>query len=405
MYDAVFLDRDGTIIEDPGYLSDPASVRLRPGSAAAIRSLNRVGIPVIVVTNQSGIGRGYYTEEDFMAVQRELERQLAARGARIDDVFHCPHDPTLHACDCRKPGPELFRRAASRHGLRLDHCLDVGDRDRDLEPGRSVGADTILVAGPDGGYDDRVSDQVPRFSSLFEAIRRAVRAGCDVTGRLQLAVFVSGSGTNLQALLDRFPDSAARVAAVSRVVASRPGIGALQRAERAGVPWSVLPAGTDGDGLAAAMLEELETANAGLVVLAGFLKLIPESVVRAYRGRILNIHPALLPAFGGSGMYGRRVHEAVLRSGARISGATVHVVDEEYDRGPIVAQWPVPVLENDDPDTLAARILEVEHRLLPDVVEALAVGNLSIDDAGNPEWHRPLFAAEAFVLAPQKHTR
>lgn len=223
-----------------------------------------------------------------------------------------------------------------------------------------------------------------------------------MTPSFQIAVFVSGSGTNLQALLDRFPDSKGGPARVSRVIASRPGIGAIARAEQAGVPWSVLPAGLDSAALGEAMLAELSIAEADLVVLAGFLKLIPEPVVRAYRGRILNIHPALLPSFGGSGMYGRRVHEAVLQSGARISGATVHVVDEVYDHGPIVAQWPVPVLESDDAETLAARVLVVEHRLLPDVVEAFATGALSTDPAGRPEWKRPLFRADQFELGPSK---
>ncbi|MCL7974635.1 MAG: phosphoribosylglycinamide formyltransferase [marine benthic group bacterium] len=218
----------------------------------------------------------------------------------------------------------------------------------------------------------------------------------------QIAVFVSGSGTNLQALLDRFSPSSAAGPRVSRVVASRPGIGAIARAEQAGVPWSVLPAGVDSDSLAEAMLNELELAGADLLVLAGFLKLIPEPVVRAHRGRILNIHPALLPAFGGPGMYGRRVHEAVLQSGARISGATVHIVDEQYDHGPIVAQWPVPVLEHDDPETLAARVLEVEHRLLPEVVDAFAAGDLTTDPAGRPKWNRTLFRDERFVLVPSK---
>jgi folate-dependent phosphoribosylglycinamide formyltransferase PurN len=162
----------------------------------------------------------------------------------------------------------------------------------------------------------------------------------------------------------------------------------------------VLPAGVSPDGLADAMLEELVLARADIVVLAGFLKLVPEPVVRAYRGRILNIHPALLPAFGGNGMYGQRVHEAVIRSGVRISGATVHIVDEEYDHGAIVAQWPVPVLEGDDAESLAARILAVEHRLLPDVVGAFAAGDLVMDPAGKPEWRRPLFATERFELGP-----
>ena len=111
-----------------------------------------------------------------------------------------------------------------------------------------------------------------------------------------------------------------------------------------------------------------------LLVLAGYLKLVPAAVIARYRHRIVNVHPALLPAFGGPGMYGRRVHEAVLASGARESGATVHLVDEVYDRGAILAQRRVPVLPGDTPDRLAARVLEVEHRLLPAVVLAAAAG-------------------------------
>ena len=119
---------------------------------------------------------------------------------------------------------------------------------------------------------------------------------------------------------------------------------------------------------------EIVTAigDAPLVVLAGYLKRIPPAAVARLRWRVINIHPALLPAFGGPGMYGRRVHQAVLASGVTLSGATVHYVDEEYDRGPIIAQWPVPVRPDDTPDTLAARVLEVEHRLLPPVVMELA---------------------------------
>jgi formyltetrahydrofolate-dependent phosphoribosylglycinamide formyltransferase len=109
-----------------------------------------------------------------------------------------------------------------------------------------------------------------------------------------------------------------------------------------------------------------------LIVLAGYLRLVPRSVIGAYRGRIINIHPALLPAFGGQGMYGKRVHAAVLASGRRESGCTVHLVDEEYDRGPILAQRRVPVLPDDTVESLAARVLEAEHQLLPAVVREAA---------------------------------
>jgi formyltetrahydrofolate-dependent phosphoribosylglycinamide formyltransferase len=179
-----------------------------------------------------------------------------------------------------------------------------------------------------------------------------------------VAVLVSGGGTNLQALLDALRDSA--VARVARVVASAAGAGALERARRAGVPTVVLTDPEDPTELVTA------TGDARLVVLAGYVKRIPPAAVARLRWRVINIHPALLPAFGGPGMYGRRVHEAVLASGATLSGATVHYVDEEYDRGPIIAQWPVPVRPHDTPETLAARVLEVEHRLLPQVVLELA---------------------------------
>jgi len=179
-----------------------------------------------------------------------------------------------------------------------------------------------------------------------------------------VAVLVSGGGTNLQALLDALRDSA--VARVARVVASAAGAGALERARRAGVPTVVLTNPEDPAELVTA------TGEARLVVLAGYVKRIPPAAVARLRWRVINIHPALLPAFGGPGMYGRRVHAAVLASGATLSGATVHYVDEEYDRGPIIAQWPVPVRPHDTPETLAARVLEVEHRLLPQVVLGLA---------------------------------
>ena len=179
-----------------------------------------------------------------------------------------------------------------------------------------------------------------------------------------VAVLVSGGGTNLQALLDALGRGA--VARIARVVSSRGDAAALERARRAGVPVEVLTDPADPAEVVRAV------GDAGLVVLAGYLKRVPPAAVARFRWRVINIHPALLPAFGGDGMYGRRVHEAVLASGVALSGATVHYVDEEYDRGPILAQWPVPVRADDTPDSLAARVLEVEHRLLPAAVLELA---------------------------------
>jgi len=183
-------------------------------------------------------------------------------------------------------------------------------------------------------------------------------------GPVRVAVLVSGGGTNLQVLLDALHDSP--IARVTRVISNRPAAGALQRARRAGVPTTVLrDAGHPGE-LQAAL------GDAQLVVLAGYLRLVHASVVARFRGRMINIHPALLPEFGGPGMYGHRVHEAVLASGAKESGATVHFVDEQFDRGAIIAQEKVRVEPGDTPDTLAARVLAAEHRLLPNVVLELA---------------------------------
>lgn len=181
---------------------------------------------------------------------------------------------------------------------------------------------------------------------------------------IRVAVLASGGGTNLQALLDALgPEAPARIVCV---LSDHPTARALERARRAGVATDVLRHPADSAALGAAL------EGVDLVVLAGYVRLVPAPVVARFRGRMINIHPALLPGFGGPGMYGRRVHEAVLGSGAAVSGATVHYVDEEYDRGPIIAQWPVPVRPGDTPATLAARVLAVEHLLLPAVVLALA---------------------------------
>lgn len=188
---------------------------------------------------------------------------------------------------------------------------------------------------------------------------------------VRIAVLASGGGTNLQALIDRFHGTRPASARVELVVGSRPGIGALERAARARIPVLVLEPPEEAPALLRTALEEREI---DLIVLAGYLRQVPDDVVERYRGRILNVHPALLPAFGGKGMYGIRVHRAVLAAGVGVTGATVHLVDERYDEGPILAQWPVPVLPGDTPETLAARVLRVEHLLLPAAVEAFACG-------------------------------
>lgn len=189
---------------------------------------------------------------------------------------------------------------------------------------------------------------------------------------LPVAVFASGSGSNLQAILDHHATLDAPPWRVELVVSDQEDARALRRASRSGIRSRFLPvAGRPSGDVAGETLGILRSADIGLIALAGYLRLIPADVVGAFRERIVNIHPALLPAFGGKGMYGMRVHEAVLVSGARVTGPTVHLVDEEYDRGPIVAQWPVPVRAGDDPRVLAARVLRVEHLLYPRVVDHL----------------------------------
>ena len=185
---------------------------------------------------------------------------------------------------------------------------------------------------------------------------------------VRVAVLASGGGTNLQALLDALHgESIPAGARVALVVSNQRSAGAIERARGAGIPAKVLEHPDDPAELLTALGPDTD-----LVVLAGYLKLVPPAVVARFRWRMINIHPALLPAHGGPGMYGHRVHEAVLASGAAESGATVHYVDEQYDRGPIIAQARVPVRPGDTAETLAARVLEAEHRLLPRVVLELA---------------------------------
>ncbi|MDE2719616.1 phosphoribosylglycinamide formyltransferase [Candidatus Palauibacter polyketidifaciens] len=213
---------------------------------------------------------------------------------------------------------------------------------------------------------------------------------------VRIAVLASGGGSNFQALVDRFqrPDSPERE--VVGVIASREGAGVLERARRAGVASAVSPPATSEEA-ATFLRRTLDEWRSDIVVLAGYMKLVPEAVVRAYWGRVLNIHPALLPSFGGQGMYGARVHRAVIDAGVRITGATVHFVDEAYDRGPILCQWPVPVLAGDTPESVAARVLTVEHRILPAAVEALASGAVRLEADRRVRWVREWFETESFT--------
>jgi len=195
----------------------------------------------------------------------------------------------------------------------------------------------------------------------------------------RLAVMVSGGGTNLQAVLDACADG--RIPAkVVCVISSKPDVFALERAQTAGVPAAVIRPGEYADQAShdAAVIKTLEDFGAQAVVLAGYMSILGPDLV--HRFPIVNIHPALIPSFCGKGFYGHRVHEAVLNYGAKVSGATVHFVDEGTDTGPIIMQQCVPVLDDDTPDTLAARILEVEHEILVKSVSLLCEGRLRIEN-------------------------
>ena len=197
---------------------------------------------------------------------------------------------------------------------------------------------------------------------------------------VRIAVLCSGGGTNLQALIDA--QEAGHIdGEIVLVISNASKAYALERARRHGIETrfvSKKQAGSDA-AFNDAILAELRRVGAELVVLAGYLPIVGRQIVRAYEHRIINIHPALIPAFCGPGMYGHHVHEAVLAYGAKISGATTHFVDEQVDHGGVIMQASVPVLEDDTPDTLAARVLTVEHRILPESVRLFCAGKLGVD--------------------------
>jgi formyltetrahydrofolate-dependent phosphoribosylglycinamide formyltransferase len=382
---AAFLDRDGTIIHDANFVGDPAKVELLPGAAAAIKRLNDAGIPVIVVTNQSGIARGYLTEADYERVRARLDELLKAEGAHIDATYHCPHLPEISGpCECRKPGLKLYRQAAREHGIDLARSYYVGDRSRDVEPAIALGGVGIRVmAGrePEDRQTARADAWVTHLGDSVDVILRRTSAQDRHVKRI--AVLASGGGSNLQSLLDHLDtlkgDAAARVVLVA---SDRESAGALRRARDRGIEAVILSPSTSlrvnsAKDLVSSpdLLSLLERQRIDMVVLAGYLKMVPRDVVDRYADGIVNVHPSLLPKFGGAGMYGMRVHQAVIDAKERISGATVHFVTHEYDRGPILAQWPVAVLPTDDAATLAQRVLVAEHALYPRVIASLAAGH------------------------------
>lgn len=191
---------------------------------------------------------------------------------------------------------------------------------------------------------------------------------------LNIAVVGSGRGSNFQAILTAMQQGNVPGARICLVVSNNSGAGILEIARTNALPAVHLSQTQfpDEQAFAAGMVNLLHEHGADFIVLAGYMKRVPREVVRAFRDRMVNIHPALLPKHGGKGMYGLHVHEAVIAARERLSGATVHYVDEEYDHGRIVLQRSVPVFAEDTPETLAARVLEAEHALYPDAIRQLA---------------------------------
>lgn len=196
----------------------------------------------------------------------------------------------------------------------------------------------------------------------------------------RIGVLVSGGGSNLQALIDAVERGEVH-AEIGVVISNKPDVYALQRAANHQIPAMIIDhrSYTSSMEFSQAILAALVTYRIDLVCLAGFLRILEPCVTEAFQNQMLNIHPSLLPAFGGKGMYGHRVHEAVIASGAKFSGATVHLVTPETDVGPIVLQDIVKVSDTDTPESLAAKVLEIEHRIYPQAVRLFVEDQIIID--------------------------
>ena len=198
---------------------------------------------------------------------------------------------------------------------------------------------------------------------------------------LKIGVMVSGGGTNLQAILDAVSAGSLPDCRVVTVVSSKPGAGALDRAKKAGIPTAVFSRReyADMDGYDSDVLRHMKGHGVQLIVLAGFLSMIGERLIDAYRQAILNVHPSLIPSFCGKGFYGIIPHRKALEYGVKVSGATVHFVEADYDSGPIILQKAVPVMEDDTPETLQQRVMEeAEWNLLPEAIRLYAAGKLQV---------------------------
>ncbi len=191
---------------------------------------------------------------------------------------------------------------------------------------------------------------------------------------MRISVLVSGGGTNLQAIIDAIEDGRIREGKIVQVISSKEGAYALERAAKAGIPAKVISKDLypDREARMKALREALDEKDTDLVVLAGYLSILTAEVLRPYKGRIINIHPSLLPKHGGKDCYGIHVHERVIGSGDEKSGATVHYVDEGIDTGEIIIQESLDVHQDDTPESLQKRVLEIEHRILPEAINKLA---------------------------------
>ena len=199
---------------------------------------------------------------------------------------------------------------------------------------------------------------------------------------LKITVCVSGGGTNLQAIIDRLQDGTIRNARIVQVISNNPGAYALERAAAAGLDaCCVSPKNyPDREAFNDALLDKINEAAPDLIVLAGFMVAVPRKICQAYAGRIINIHPALIPSFCGKGHYGLHVHEKALERGVKVTGATVHFVDENLDTGPIILQKAVDIKEDDTPQTLQRRVMEeAEWVILPKAIDLIAAGRVQIE--------------------------
>ena len=199
---------------------------------------------------------------------------------------------------------------------------------------------------------------------------------------LRVTVCVSGGGTNLQAIIDRIQDGTIRNAQIVQVISNNAGAYALERAAKAGIPGiCVSPKDyPDRETFNEALLAKINEVSPDLIVLAGFMVAVPRQICAAYTGKIINIHPALIPSFCGKGYYGLHVHERALERGVKVTGATVHFVDENLDTGPIILQKAVEIMEDDTPETLQRRVMEqAEWIILPRAIDLIAAGRVKID--------------------------